>query len=200
MRILVLAFLISFLPQLTIAQGYSVGDQARGFTLKNIDGKMVSLADYNDKEGVIVVFTCNHCPYAKAYEQRIIDLDATFAPQNFPVVAINPNDPNRVPEDAFDKMQERAEEKGYTFPYLVDETQAIARAYGATKTPHVYLLENEGNGTFTVAYIGAIDDSPMDADAVDKTYLADAIAAVKAGDAPSPSETKAIGCTIKWLP
>lgn len=183
-----------------MSQGYSVGDQARNFSLKNIDGKMVSLTDYADEEGVIVIFTCNHCPYAKAYEQRIIALDQAYADKGFPVVAINPNDPNRVPEDAFPKMQERAAEKGYTFPYLVDETQEIARAYGATKTPHVYLLKAEDNGTFTVHYIGAIDDSPMDADAVDKTYLEDAIAAVKAGESPSPSETKAIGCTIKWLP
>ncbi len=200
MKNLLSVVFLSLISLSLLAQGYSVGDQARNFTLKNVDGKMVSLTDYADEEGVIVIFTCNHCPYAKAYEQRIIALDKAYASEGFPVVAINPNDPNRVPEDAFPKMQERAAEKGYTFPYLVDETQEIARTYGATKTPHVYLLATEGNGTFTVHYIGAIDDSPMDADAVDKTYLEDAIAAVKAGESPSPAETKAIGCTIKWLP
>lgn len=200
MKNLLSVVFLSLISLSLLAQGYSVGDQARNFTLKNVDGKMVSLTDYADEEGVIVIFTCNHCPYAKAYEQRIIALDKAYASEGFPVVAINPNDPNRVPEDAFPKMQERAAEKGYTFPYLVDETQEIARTYGATKTPHVYLLATEDNGTFTVHYIGAIDDSPMDADAVDKTYLEDAIAAVKAGESPSPAETKAIGCTIKWLP
>lgn len=200
MRLLLSFLLVTLFSVSSFAQGYAVGDQARDFTLKNIDGKMVSLSDYADNQGVIVVFTCNHCPYAKAYEQRIIALDKTFANQGFPVVAINPNDPNRVPEDSYENMQERAREKGYSFPYLIDQTQEIARTYGATKTPHVYLLNNKGNGTFTVAYIGAIDDSPMDAEAVEKTYLEDAIAALKAGQSPSPSETKAIGCTIKWLP
>lgn len=194
-----LVFFTFTLP-VALAQGYEVGDKAMSFNLKNVDGSMVSLQDYNESEGVIVIFTCNHCPYAKAYEQRIIDLDKEFAPQGFPVVAINPNDPNRVPEDSYENMQERAKEKGYTFPYLVDATQEVARTYGATKTPHVYLLKNMEDGTFKVMYIGAIDNSPMDAASADVRYLAEAIAAVKKGEKPNPAVTKAIGCTIKWLP
>lgn len=181
-----------------IAQGYTPGDNAGIFALKNIDGKMVSLSDYSAKPGVIVIFTCNHCPYAKAYEDRIIALDKKFAAQGFPVIAINPNDPLRVPEDSYEQMQLRAREKGYTFPYLVDETQEIARQYGATKTPHVYLLQTAPNGTFKVAYVGSIDDSPMDAEAAEVSYLENAIAALQQGQSPDPATTRAIGCTIKW--
>lgn len=200
LRLSAFIFLLGIAIQPLLAQGYAVGDKVTPFTLKNVDEQMVSLADYSTAKGVIVVFTCNHCPYAKAYEQRIMQLAETYAAQGFPLLAINPNDPNRVPEDAFDQMQARAKEKGYTFPYLVDGTQEVARIFGATKTPHTYVLENKGADGFIVRYIGAIDDSPMDAEAVDKTYVADAIAAVNAGELPNPSETRAIGCTIKWLP
>lgn len=200
LRLSTFIFLLGIAIPPILAQGYAVGDKVASFTLKNVDEQMVSLSDYTTATGVIVVFTCNHCPYAKAYEQRIMDLANTYAAQGFPLVAINPNDPNRVPEDDFANMQARAKEKGYSFPYLVDATQEVARAFGATKTPHTYLLENGGKEGFTVRYIGAIDDSPMDATAVEQTYLANAIAALTAGEAPTPDETKAIGCTIKWLP
>ena len=196
-HVLTIALLIA-LSFTTVAQGYSIGDKARDFSLQNIDGKKVALSDYKNKPGVIVIFTCNHCPYAKAYEDRIIALDKKFSSQGFPVVAINPNDPVRVPEDSYENMQARAREKGYTFPYLLDETQDIARTYGATKTPHVYLLKTQTDGTFKVAYIGAIDNSPMDAASADVLYLENAIAALQAGNNPDPASTKAIGCTIKW--
>ncbi len=198
MRRLLLTLTVSLLTLSGIAQGYNPGDIAGGFTLKNVDGNMVSLSDYSAKPGVIVIFTCNHCPYAKAYEERIMALDKKFAPQGFPVVAINPNDPLRVPEDSYEQMQIRAREKGYTFPYLVDESQEIARQYGATKTPHIYLLQTAANGTFKVAYVGSIDDSPMDAEAAEILYLENAIAALQKGQAPDPATTRAIGCTIKW--
>ena len=180
-----------------VAEGYQVGDVAMDFRLKNIDEAMVSLKDYSDKKGAIVIFTCNHCPYAKMYEQRIIELDKKYAPMGYPVIAINPNDPSQEAEDSFEEMQKRAKEKGYTFPYLVDGTQEIAKTYGATRTPHVYLLKNDG-GKFTVAYIGAIDDNHKDAKAVTKRYLEDAIQQVDAGKKVETSFTKAIGCTIKW--
>src|SRR3954464_46034 len=117
-----------------IAGGYRVGDTAKDFKLKNVDGKMVSLADYQSAKGFIIVFTCNHCPFAKAYESRIMDLNKKYAGKGFPVIAINPNDPKIEAEDSFDNMVKIAKEKNYTFPYLFDETQENAMAYGATRT------------------------------------------------------------------
>ncbi len=176
---------------------YKVGDKATDFSLKNIDGKMVSLKDYKDAKGFIVTFTCNHCPYAKAYEQRIIDLDKKFAALGYPVIAINPNDPGAEPEDSFDNMVKRAKEKNYTFPYLVDETQAVTRTYGAKATPHIFLLKKSG-ADLEVVYIGAIDDNTEDAGAVKAKYVETAIDAVSKGQKPVLSSTKAIGCSIKW--
>ncbi|HOK51634.1 MAG TPA: thioredoxin family protein [Bacteroidales bacterium] len=173
-----------------------VGDVAPTFNLKNVDGKMVSLDDYRSQKGVIVIFTCNHCPYAKAYEDRIIALDKQYKPKGFPVVAINPNDVSIVPEDSYENMQVRAKEKGFTFPYLYDATQAVANAYGAERTPHVFLLKKSGD-KFEVAYIGAIDDNYKDASAVKTRYVEQAIEAILAGKKPEPSTTKAIGCTVK---
>jgi peroxiredoxin len=180
----------------SFAQGYEVGDKAMSFKLQNIDDQMVSLSDFESEKGVIVIFTCNHCPYSVAYEDRIIALDKKYKELGFPVVAINPNDPVSYPEDSFENMKIRAEEKGFTFPYIFDEDQEVFPIYGAKKTPHVYLLENKNND-FWVAYIGAIDDNSKDADAVKETYLANAIDALLAGERPEPSQTKAIGCSIK---
>lgn len=176
--------------------GLKPGDTAPDFSLKNVDGAMVSLADYSDQKGVIVVFTCNPCPFAKAYEQRIIQLHQKYEDQGYPVVAINPNDDEISPDDTYEKMKQRAGEKEYPFPYLKDETQEVYRAYGAARTPHIFLLEKKG-GKFKVAYIGAIDDNAMDASGVTKKYLVDAIAAIISGNNPNPATTKAIGCTIK---
>lgn len=178
--------------------GVKVGDKAPAFSLKNVDGKVVSLADYAKQKGVVVIFTCNHCPYAKLYEDRIIALHKELAPKGFPVVAINPNAPEIVPEDSYENMQKRAKEKGYPFPYLFDETQEVARAYGATKTPHVFLLKKEEGESFTVAYIGAIDDSPNEPKKVQRRYVAEAVESLLAGKAISPTETKAIGCSVKY--
>jgi peroxiredoxin len=176
--------------------GYEVGDRATDFTLKNVDGSMVSLADFGDAKGFIVIFTCNHCPYSVAYEDRIIDLDNTYRPLGYPVIAINPNDPDVQPEDSFDKMIERAEEKEFPFPYLFDEGQKIYPQYGATRTPHVYLLEKE-QGDLIVRYIGAIDNNYGDAEEADEKYVATAVDALLAGNRPEVSSTKAIGCSIK---
>jgi len=172
------------------------GEKAIDFSLKNVDGTTVSLSDYSDQKGVILVFTCNPCPFAKAYEQRIIQLHETYAEQGFPVVAVNPNDDELSPEDTWEGMKARASEKGYPFPYLKDETQEVYKAYGATRTPHVYLLANNG-GNFQVAYVGSIDDNAMDASSVVQKYLEQAIGAVVSGQNPEPASTKAIGCTIK---
>lgn len=191
-------FMVIFLSlQISLADGYDVGDMARDFSLKNVDGKMVSLADYKDAKGFIIVFTCNHCPYAKLYEQRIIDLHKKYASQGYPVIAINPNDPVKQPDDSYENMQKRAKEKGYPFVYLFDDTQDIAKAYGATRTPHVYIL-NKVKDKYQVAYIGAIDDNPQSASDVETMYVENAIDAMKNGKKVAISSTKAIGCTIKW--
>jgi peroxiredoxin len=190
-----LTSVLSIIALVLVHGGLKPGDKAVPFSLKNVDGKTVSLSDYNSQKGVIVIFTCNPCPFAKAYEQRIIELHDKFAGMGFPVLALNSNNPAISPEDSFENMKARAKEKAYPFPYLVDD-QNVFKAYGATRTPHVYFLEKSGN-SFKVAYIGAIDDNAMEADAVSKKYLEGAIKSVIAGNKPSPASTKAIGCTIK---
>lgn len=190
-----LLMLLVFFTLSLIAQ-VKVGDLAPDFKLKNVDGKFVSLSDYNKQKGVILIFSCNHCPYVIAYEDRIKDLDNKYKKQGFPLVAINSNDVSIVPEDSYDNMIKRAKAKGFTFPYLYDETQEIANKYGAERTPHVFLLQKSGN-KFKVAYIGAIDDNYKNVAEVKEKYLENAIAAIQSGKQPTPSTTKAIGCTIK---
>ncbi|SHL88491.1 thioredoxin family protein [Hymenobacter psychrotolerans] len=192
--LLLLAVLSSYTRPLA---GYQIGDKAADFKLKNVDGKMVSLAGNKAAKGYIVVFTCNTCPYAKAYEQRIMDLHTKYAAQGYPVVAINPNDPAVAPGDAFAEMQKRAKDKKYAFPYLQDETQEVARQFGATRTPHLYVLTRQGSG-FVVSYIGAIDDNSEDAKLVKTKYLENAMTEIMAGKPASVNSTKAVGCTIKW--
>jgi len=177
--------------------GYDVGDVIQDFSLKNVDGEMMSLADMEEAKGFIVVFTCNHCPYSVMYEDRLIGIDQMYAAQGYPVIAINPNDEVRKPEDSFENMIIRAREKEFTFPYLHDETQDIARQFGATKTPHVYIVIKEEAG-LVVKYIGAIDDSPRSSDEIEDPYLHKAMRSIVSGIAPDPDYTKAIGCTIKW--
>lgn len=179
------------------AQGYNVGDKAMDFRLKNVDGKMVSLADFKDAKGFIVAFTCNHCPYAKAYEQRIMELDKKYRPLGYPVIAINPNDPVAYPEDSYENMITRSKEKGYTFPYLLDETQNIARTYGAARTPHMYVLQKTSAG-LEVVYIGAIDENTENAAEAKNKYVEWAVDALLKGQKPSTAFTKAVGCSIKW--
>ncbi len=176
--------------------GLAPGDKAKTFKLKNIDGKMMSLSDL-EGEGAIVIFTCNHCPFAKKYEDEIIMLDKKYSRKGYPVVAINPNDAESYPADSYDKMIERAKEKGFTFPYLYDETQEIAKAYGALKTPHAYVLKKEGSD-YVVKYVGAIDDNAYKPEKSKVEYLSDAVDALIAGKEVPTKETKAVGCGIKW--
>lgn len=177
--------------------GYKVGDAATDFKLKNVDGKTVSLTDYKNAKGYIVVFTCNHCPYAQAYESRIMELDKMYAPKGYPVIAISPNDPVGEPQDSYANMQKRAAERKYTFPYLIDETQNITRAYGATATPHVYVLQKTASGNM-VQYIGAIDDDTEGKNPNKNNYVQKAVNALLSGTKPQVTTTKAIGCSIKW--
>lgn len=177
-------------------QGYQVGDVADDFRLENVDGKMVSMSDYKEAKGFIVIFTCNTCPYSVANEDRIIALDKKYKSKGFPVIAINPNDPAVQPGDSMDKMKTRAKEKGFTFPYLFDAGQKVYPKYGATKTPHVYVLSNT-NGKRVVEYIGAIDDSSRNPANVKEKFVEDVVDALLAGKKPSKTYTRAIGCTIK---
>lgn len=174
-------------------KGLKIGDTADDFNLKNINGEMVSLSGMKDTKGYIVTFTCNTCPYAVEYEDRIIDLHKKYAPMGYPVIAINPNDPDVKKGDSFSAMQVRAEEKSFPFEYVFDEGQKVFPKYGATKTPHVFLL----NKDLVVKYIGAIDDNHEDANLVKVKYVEDAISALEAGNDPDPATTKAVGCSIK---
>lgn len=186
----------AFTYKTTIATGYKIGDIATDFSLKNIDNKKVSLKDFKDAKGYIVIFTCNHCPYAQAYEDRIVALDKKYKKLGYPVVAINPNNPEKQKEDSFELMKVKAKEKGFTFPYLFDEGQKIYPQYGATKTPHVYVLQKTAKGN-VVKYIGAIDDNYGDEKAVKTKYAENAVDALLKNKEVSVKETKAIGCSIK---
>ena len=154
------------------------------------------MSDYKDAKGYIVIFTCNTCPYARAYEDRIIGLNEKYASKGYPVIAIMPNNPKAKPGDSMEAMKARAEEKGYKFPYLIDEGQKIYPQYGATRTPHVYVLQKTKEGN-EVKYIGAIDDNFQDESAVNTKYVEDAVDALLAGKDVKITETKAIGCSIK---
>jgi peroxiredoxin len=195
MTMLFAAFLLlaAFKPE----AGYKLGDAATDFKLKNVDGKMVALSDYKDLKGFIVVFTCNHCPFAKKYESRLVALDKKYKALGYPIIAINPNDPKVESEDSYENMITRAKDKKFTFPYLFDESQQTAKAYGATRTPHVYILQREGTNN-VVRYIGAIDDNSDDEKAVKEKYVENAVDALLAGKPVATGSTKAIGCTIKW--
>ncbi|PWH81782.1 thioredoxin family protein [Algibacter marinivivus] len=177
-------------------KGYKVGDIAEDFSLKNIDGNMVSLADYNDAKGFIITFTCNTCPFAVMYEDRVQALNEKYASKGYPVIAIMPNDVSVKPGDALPEMKKRATQKGFTFPYLMDEGQKVYPKFGATKTPHIYVLEKTKKGN-VVKYIGAIDDNHRDASAVKVKYVENAVDALLNGKEVDQKETKAIGCSIK---
>ncbi|MBP8066813.1 MAG: thioredoxin family protein [Flavobacterium sp.] len=199
LKIAAMFMLVTLMSAFTLVKsdsGYQIGDIATDFSLKNVNNQKVALADFKDAKGFIVIFTCNHCPYAKAYEDRIIALDKKYKKLGYPVVAINPNNPEVQPADSFELMQERAKEKGFTFPYLFDEGQKIYPQYGATKTPHVYILEKTKAGN-VVKYIGAIDDNYSDEAAVKTKYVENAVDALLKKQEVPVKTTKAIGCSIK---
>lgn len=172
--------------------GYKIGDNATDFSLKGTDDQMHSLSDYENVKGYVVIFTCNHCPYSVAYEDRIIALQKKYQPKGFEVLAINPNNPATYESDSFENMKVRAKEKKFNFPYLFDDGQKIFPQYGATKTPHVFLLDANKK----VQYIGAIDNSTEEKD-VSKKYLENALDALAKGKKIKTTTTKAIGCSIK---
>jgi peroxiredoxin len=183
---------------LVYAEGpYKAGDEVSDINLKNVNGKMVSFSQFNDAKGFIVVFSCNTCPVVKKYQQRITDLNNKFSTKGYPVIAINSNDKNVSPGDSYEEMQKYASEKGLKFQYLYDESQDVAKKWGATNTPHVYVLKKEGN-ELRVKYVGAIDNNADDPAAADKKYVEDAVNALINNKEVPVSSTKAIGCGIKW--
>ncbi len=196
LSVMVLVLTLSAFTTNTGDNGYKVGDIATDFSLENIDGNKVSLSDYKDAKGFIVIFTCNTCPYAVAYEDRVEALNKKYVAKGYPVIAIMPNNTDVKPGDNMEAMKARAKAKGFTFPYLMDKGQKIYPQYGATKTPHVYILQKTKKGN-EVKYIGAIDDNYKDAEAVTTTYAEDAVNALLNKQQIEIKETRAIGCSIK---
>ncbi len=175
--------------------GYKIGELATDFSLKNVDGNTFSLSDIKDAKGYIVVFTCNECPFAKMYEDRLIALHNKYASKGYSVVAINPNVSDDNAKESFAAMQKRADEKNFPFVYLADENHDVFPKYGAVRTPHVFLLDAERK----VQYIGTIDDNAKSSEDVKVNYLEDAINALQNGKKPEPNFTKAIGCPVKAI-
>lgn len=176
----------------TIAPGQSAPD----FKLNNVDNKEISFNSYPKAKGFIIVFTCNTCPYAKLYEQRIIDINDKYAALGYPVIAINPNDPELSKGDSFDKMKELAKSKNYQFPYLFDDGQVVTNLYGARNTPHLFVISKTANDN-KIIYTGAIDNDPENTNPDKKKYVEDAISAVLKDDQPAVNATKAIGCSVR---
>jgi peroxiredoxin len=177
-----------------LALGAKVPAAVAKTKMKNVDGKMLSIADVTGKAGTLVVFTCNHCPFAKAWEERIVELGNTYAAKGIGVVLVNANDPTTHPDDGFEQMQARAKSRGMKVPYVVDETSGVARAFGASVTPEAFLFDKSGK----LAYHGTIDDNRQEPDKVKARYLKDALDAVVAGKKPAVPETKGLGCGIKF--
>ena len=179
-----------------VHDGYQVGDTVTDFKLKNVDGKMISLADFKAAKGFIIIFDCNTCPMSRAYSLRIIALNKKFASQGFPVVLINPNSAEMVPAESFDEMKSHAKEHGYDFPYLYDESQDVVRKFNPTNTPHTFVLNKTSNG-LQVAYIGAIDNNSRDGSKAERHFVEEAVNELLAGKPVTVTKTRAIGCSVK---
>ncbi len=177
-------------------EALAIGEAAPDFSLRGVDGRDHALAGFADKAVLVVVFSCNHCPYVQAYEDRLIAVQREYGARGLQVVAINSNDDRNYPEDNFDNMVKRAQEKQFNFPYLRDATQAVAAAYGATHTPQLFVFDHERR----LRYTGKIDDNWQRPEAVTRRYLRDAVNALLSRQEPAEPSTHAIGCTIKWAP
>ena len=170
-----------------------IGDKALDFSLIGIDDKIHSLKEYPNKY-VAVIFSCNHCPYVRAWEDRMVKIQADYASQDVQLIAINANDSSKYPDDSFENMKQRAREKKFNFLYLRDEDQEVAKAYGAQRTPEVFLFDKNR----VLQYHGAIDDNYDDPNAVKAHYLRNALdGLLHRGKVPS-AETSPVGCTVKW--
>lgn len=179
---------------MTTQTGLKIGDKLPKFVLTAINGRECDLYEFEESKIIVVMFSCNHCPYVQAYEDRILKLQKEFAPKSVTFVAINSNDEKAYPEDSFENMVKRAKLKNYTFPYLRDETQKVAKMFGASYTPEIFLFDEER----ILQYHGRVDDNWQEPDKVTKENLKDAIQAVLDGRDIERPETQAIGCTVKW--
>jgi peroxiredoxin len=197
MKALIFACLMMLGITASAQGGYQVGDLAADFNLKNVSGTSTSLANYKEAKGYIVVFTCNTCPVAQAYQSRIEALNKEFATKGYPVVAINTNDPSASPGDSYEKMQSYAKAKNLSYAYLEDPDHVYTKKYGATRTPHTVVLTKTANGN-QVAYIGAIDNNQEGEGSGTTSYVKDAVNALLQGQKPAITSTKAIGCGVKW--
>jgi peroxiredoxin len=176
------------------SQRLKLNDIMPEFNLKGVDGKVYSPESFKQYKALIIIFSCNHCPYVQAYEDRIIAIQNDYAERGVAVAAINPNDDLQYPEDSFDEMKNRAANRGYNFTYLRDEDQLTAKAFGATHTPEIFLFNEERK----LVYEGKIDDNWNEPDKVKSRYLREAIEELLNGEDISVPETWSIGCTIKW--
>lgn len=172
----------------------ALGDKAPDFDLPGVDGRNYTLADFADKPALVIIWSCNHCPYVVAYEDRMVQVQRDYADKGVQLVAINSNDERRYPADSFDRMVERARAKGFDFPYLRDESQEVAHSYGPEVTPEVFLFDRGRK----LVYHGRIDDNPDDPSAVRQRDLREALDHLLAGEPIATAETRAVGCTVKW--
>lgn len=170
------------------------GDPAPDFSLPGVDGKTYQLQSFVGKPALVVLFSCNHCPYVQAYEDRLIEIQREYKDRGVQLMAINSNDDMNYPEDSFENMVKRAKAKGYNFPYLRDAFQQVALAYGATHTPHLFVFDHHRR----LRYTGKIDDNWQHPDSVKRRYLREALEAILRDGEPAEPTTHAIGCTIKW--
>ena len=176
-----------------LADELAIGAKGADFSLKGTDGKMHSLADVKGEKGTAVIFTCNECPFSKGYEDRLIGLAKEYRSKGIGFVAINSNDPKIVPGDGFEFMVKRAQDKTLPYPYIFDETQEVAKSYGAKVTPHIFLMDAQGK----LVYRGRVDDS-LEQDKVKSRDFAAALDALAAGQPVKVAETKAFGCGVKY--
>lgn len=191
-KILTLALVLA-LPSAVFALATGDAMPSKDVKMKNVDGRELVLSEIVGPKGTLVIFSCNHCPFVRAWEDRIVKLGNEYSTKGIGVVAINANDPGVVPEDGFAEMQTRAKDKGFAFAYVVDDTSNVARAFGATRTPEAFLFDAQGK----LVYHGAIDDNSQDASAVESPYLKDALDSLLAGKPIVVADTKSVGCTIK---
>jgi peroxiredoxin len=177
------------------APGLHVGDPAPPFDLPGVDGESHSVQRYADKDVLVVMFTCNHCPYVQATESRLVEIQRDYADKGVQLVAINSNDSAKYPEDSFDEMVKRAERKGFNFPYLRDKSQEVAKAYGAVCTPEMFVFDKARN----LRYRGKVDDNWEHPDKVKRRFLREALDEILAGKEVTHPWEPAIGCSIKWI-
>ena len=176
---------------------YKIGDKIHDFSLTNAtDNNKVSLSDYAKSKAIVLVFTCNDCPYAKLYENRLFEINKAYDEKNVKIILINPNNPKASPEDRPEAIAKKARDKAYPFPYLIDSGQEVSSLFAATKTPEVFVLKNI-NGNFILKYKGAIDDNPQVETDVNHEYLKDALTSIVNDAATTVQETRATGCVIK---